>query len=46
VFWGLIRRGIIALLGDFRGRRFLEDARSVTGARPLLTLIRRVLRDV
>ncbi|MCI3952725.1 MAG: otsA, partial [Burkholderiales bacterium] len=34
------------LVGDIRGRRFLDDARSDPGSRPLLTQIRRVLREV
>jgi trehalose 6-phosphate synthase/phosphatase len=46
VFWLLIRRWINELLGDIRGRRFLDDARSEPGSRPLLTQIRRVLREV
>ena len=46
VFWLLIRRWINELLGDIRGRRFLDDALSEPGSRPLLTQIRRVLREV
>jgi trehalose 6-phosphate synthase/phosphatase len=46
VFWLLIRRWINELVGDIRGRRFLDDARSEPGSRPLLTQIRRVLREV
>jgi trehalose 6-phosphate synthase/phosphatase len=46
VFWLLIRRWVNELLGDIRGRRFLDDARSEPGSRPLLTQIRRVLREV
>jgi hypothetical protein len=46
VFWLLIRRWVNELLADIRGRRFLDDARSEPGSRPLLTQIRRVLREV
>ena len=46
VFWLLIRRWVNELLGDIRGRRFLDDARSEPGSRPLLTQIRRVMREV
>ena len=46
VFWLLIRRWVNELVGDIRGRRFLDDARSESGSRPLLTQIRRVLREV
>ncbi len=46
VFWLLIRRWVNELVSDIRGRRFLDDARSEPGSRPLLTQIRRVLREV
>ena len=46
VFWLLIRRWVRELVGDIRGRRFLDDAHSEPGSRPLLTQIRRVLREV
>jgi trehalose 6-phosphate synthase/phosphatase len=46
VFWLLIRRWVNELVGDIRGRRFQDDARSEPGSRPLLTQIRRVLREV
>jgi trehalose 6-phosphate synthase len=46
VFWLLIRRWVNELVGDIRGRRFLDDAHSEPGSRPLLTQIRRVLREV
>ncbi len=46
VFWLLIRRWVAELVSDIRGRRFLDDARSEPGSRPLLTQIRRVLREV
>jgi trehalose-6-phosphate synthase len=46
VFWLLIRRWVNELVSDIRGRRFLDDAQSEPGSRPLLTQIRRVLREV
>jgi trehalose 6-phosphate synthase len=46
LFWLLIRRWVNELVGDIRGRRFLDDARSEPGSRPVLTQIRRVLREV
>jgi trehalose-6-phosphate synthase len=46
VFWLLIRRWVNELVGDIRGRRFQDDARSEPGSRPILTQIRRVLREV
>jgi trehalose 6-phosphate synthase len=45
VFWLLIRRWVNELVGDIRGRRFLDDARSEPGSRAILTQIRRVLRE-
>jgi len=45
VFWLLIRRWVNELVGDIRGRRFLDDARSEPGSRRILTQIRRVLRE-
>jgi trehalose-6-phosphate synthase len=46
VFWLLIRRWVNELVGDIRGRRFLDDAHSEPGSKPILTQIRRVLREV
>ncbi len=46
VFWLLLRRWVNALVGDIRGRRFLDDAESEPALRPILTQIRRALRDV
>ncbi|MEO8063614.1 MAG: trehalose-6-phosphate synthase [Pseudomonadota bacterium] len=45
VFWLFLRRWVTDLLGDIRGRRFLDDAHSEPGSRPILTQIRRVLRE-
>jgi trehalose-6-phosphate synthase len=46
VFWLLLRRWVNILVGDIRGRRFLDDAESEPASRPILTQIRRVLREV
>ena len=45
LFWLLLRRWVNVLVGDIRGRRFLDDAKSEPGSRPILTQIRRVLRE-
>jgi trehalose 6-phosphate synthase len=45
-FWLLLRRWVRVLVGDIRGRRFLDDAESEPGSRPILTQIRSVLREV
>jgi trehalose 6-phosphate synthase len=46
LFWLFLRRWVNVLVGDIRGRRFLDDARSEPESRPILTHIRRVLREV
>jgi len=46
VFWLLLRRWVNVLVGDIRGRRFWDDAESEPASRPILTQIRRVLREV
>lgn len=45
LFWLLLRRWVNALVGDILGRRYLDDAESGIGSRPILTQIRRVLRE-
>src|SRR5690349_6507528 len=45
LFWLFLRRWVNVLVGDIRGRRFLDDAKSEPGSRPILTQIRRVLRE-
>ncbi len=45
VFWLLLRRWVNTLVGDIRGRRFLDDAESEPTSRTILTQIRRVLRE-
>ena len=46
LFWLLLRRWVNVLVSDIRGRRYLDDAESDIGSRPILTQIRRVLREV
>jgi trehalose-6-phosphate synthase len=46
LFWLLLRRWVNVLVSDIRGRRYLDDAESDVGSRPILTQIRRVLREV
>jgi trehalose-6-phosphate synthase len=46
VFWLLLRRWIDILVGDIRGRRFLDDAESEAASQPILKQIRNVLREV
>jgi trehalose 6-phosphate synthase len=46
LFWLLLRRWVKVLVGDIRGRRYLDDAESDIGSRPILTQIRRVLREM
>jgi trehalose 6-phosphate synthase len=46
LFWLLLRRWVAVLVGDIRGRRYLDDAESDVGSRPILTQIRRVLREM
>jgi len=45
VFWLLLRRWVDVLVGDIRGRRFLDDAHSESGSWPILAQIRGVLRE-
>ena len=46
ISWLFLRRCVNVLVGDIRGRRYLDDAHSEPGSRPILTQIRRVLREV
>ena len=46
LFWLLLRHWVNVLVSDIRGRRYLDDAESDIGSRPILTQIRRVLREV
>jgi len=45
LFWLFLRRWVNVLVGDIRGRRYLDDAKSEPDSRPILTQIRRVLRE-
>jgi len=45
LFWLFLRRWVKALVGDIRGRRFLDDAHAGPDSRPILAQIRRALRD-
>jgi trehalose 6-phosphate synthase/phosphatase len=44
--WWLLRRWVTVLVGDIRGGRFLDDAHSPRFSLPLLSHVRRVLREV
>ena len=46
VVWLQARRWIKVLVGDIRGRRFLDDAESPRATSPVLTQIREVLREI
>jgi trehalose 6-phosphate synthase/phosphatase len=46
VFWLLLRRWVSNLLGDIRALRFLDDAKSESPLRPILTQVRNALREV
>jgi trehalose 6-phosphate synthase len=41
-----VSRWLAALLGDIRGRRFLDDAESSADTRPVLSQVRQALRDI
>ncbi len=46
LFWFLIRRWVSVLVGDIRGLRFLDDARSGSASWPILKQVRLALRDI
>jgi trehalose 6-phosphate synthase/phosphatase len=46
VAWWAFQRWVTALLGDIRGRRFRDDARSAGLSLPLLSQMREALREV
>jgi trehalose-6-phosphate synthase len=46
LFWLLLRRWVQVLVGDIRGRRFLDDAHSEPGSRPILLQVRKALREI
>ncbi|MBC7984392.1 MAG: trehalose-6-phosphate synthase [Candidatus Obscuribacterales bacterium] len=44
--WLLVRRWVKVLVGDIRGLRFLDDAESPSASRPILSQVRKVLREI
>ncbi|MGC3981754.1 MAG: trehalose-6-phosphate synthase [Steroidobacteraceae bacterium] len=46
VTWLMIRRWVKLLVGDIRGLRFLDDAESPSASKPILSQVRKVLREV
>jgi hypothetical protein len=46
LFWFLVRRWVAQLVGDIRGLRFLDDARSGQASWPVLKQVHLALRDI
>src|SRR5688572_22751768 len=46
LFWFLVRRWVAVLVGDIRGLRFLDDARSGSASWPVLKQVHMALRDI
>lgn len=46
LFWFFVRRWVTVLVGDIRGLRFLDDAKSGSASWPVLNQVRRALRDI
>src|SRR5690349_3449367 len=46
LFWFLVRRWVAVLVGDIRGLRFLDDARSGAASWPVLKQVHLALRDI
>jgi len=46
VAWLQLRRWVKVLIGDIRGRRFLDDAQSPRSSLPILSQVRKVLAEV
>ena len=46
LFWFFVRRWVAVLVGDIRGLRFLDDAKSESASWPVLKQVRRALRDI
>ena len=46
LFWFFVRRWVAVLVGDIRGLRFLDDAKSESSSWPVLKQVRRALRDM
>jgi trehalose 6-phosphate synthase len=45
VAWLQLRRWVNVLIGDIRGKRFLDDAKSPRSSAPILTQVRKVLAE-
>ena len=45
VAWLQLRRWVNVLIGDIRGKRFLDDAKSPRSSQPILTQVRQVLAE-
>jgi trehalose-6-phosphate synthase len=45
VAWLQLRRWVNVLIGDIRGKRFLDDAQSPRSSQPILTQVRKVLAE-
>lgn len=46
IAWFMLRRWATILIGDIRGRRFLDDAHSSPVSMPVLSQVRQVLREI
>jgi len=46
LFWFFVRRWVAVLVGDIRGLRFLDDARSGSASWPVLKQVHLALRDI
>jgi trehalose 6-phosphate synthase len=46
IAWSVVKRWAALLIGDIRGRRFLDDAHSSALSRPVLSQVRQVLREM
>jgi trehalose 6-phosphate synthase/phosphatase len=44
--WSMLKRWAELLIGDIRGRRFLDDAHSSSASLPVLSQVRQVLREI
>jgi trehalose 6-phosphate synthase len=46
LFWLLLRRWVKVLVGDIRSLRFLDEAEAEPGSLPILTQVRKALREI
>jgi len=46
IVWFMLRRWAALLIGDIRGKRFLDDAPSTSFTAPVLSQVRQVLREI